>query len=132
MSHGKLTLHCREVRITKYLVNEAKIFSHQDGLAIANCHASALLPTMLQGKETKVGQAGDIASRRKDAKDAALVVQRVVRRPAFGSQRIGLVHLVLPSGSGFLSPRRRLCLVLEHTYKLGTAVAVDVVTGRKG
>ena len=74
VTHSQLAGERRQVGIGEHLVDQAKVLADKDGVAIAHGNAGRLLPAVLQGEQSEVGQSGNVAAGRPDAEDATLVV----------------------------------------------------------
>ena len=66
-----------QLLLVEDLVDEALVAHRHDVAALGDGDACRLLPSVLQGVEGEVGEAGDIRARGVDAEDAALVARSV-------------------------------------------------------
>ena len=94
VAHGQLAGERRQVGVGEHLVDQTQVLADKDGVAVAHGDAGGLLPAVLQGKQSEVGQSGDVAAGRPDAEDAALVVQDVTFRLGVALPLLAVVHLL--------------------------------------
>ena len=77
VSDGKLARHSPQIVIREDLGNKTQVLADQHRRAIAHGDARGLLSAMLKGAERKAGESGNVAVGCPNAKDAALLVERV-------------------------------------------------------